>query len=296
VETNKSCEEEILSNPSTPSLVNENTASCYDFICQNGGICTYQPRKECESDKVCTESVINDCQSNVPVGECKEYSGCSSQLNDDGLWEAKCEYKNTERWNELVKEENHCFEVICKDNEWILQERDNVSEWRSQTTGCFEYFCDNESGGLFLNLCNNSDGIDRKCVNDTCDDVNNDDKKVWKVKIEFDDLHSSDLNVTELLEMISVACGVEVEDIGISVEVSETGIISIFVYVDDEEVAQSIVSTMNEIDKKEDCGYGVLCRSKSVVIVTKTLELSQSHQTVNYVILTLIMIFVAAMN
>jgi len=61
---------------------------------------------------------------------------------------------------------NHCYEVlVCDENHTSIYKRANATEWESQSHGCYEYVCDNATGGVVI-TCNNSKSL--KCVNDQC--------------------------------------------------------------------------------------------------------------------------------
>jgi len=63
---------------------------------------------------------------------------------------------------------NHCYEAVYINGNFVQQKRKNATEWENKTTGCVEYRCDDVNGGITLDICNSSDGISRKCVDDEC--------------------------------------------------------------------------------------------------------------------------------
>ena len=103
-----------------------------------------------------------------------------------------------------------------------------------------------------------------------------------------------ELNTTDIVETICSSSGVKTDDIIVEIEMDENGhIISVNIYVDDEESANMIMDSINELEKGEDCGYGVLCRSKSVKISSAYVFLSGSER--NSIIMALSTLIILTM-
>jgi len=105
----KDCAEEVLNDPKTPSLINADTASCYDFVCVGDGICNYTAHDKCGKLQ-CTEEM---CKSGK---KCMPYTGCSEQLVD-GVWTPQCVYDKKEGWQTVG-----CYEYNC-DNESMISSK-----------------------------------------------------------------------------------------------------------------------------------------------------------------------------
>jgi len=107
--------------------------ACAIYSC-NGTALVSQPRELCNNASACF------------TGKCNEKTG-------------KCEYKRVSGYDELKKNENQCYEVVCNgNNEWSLKLRDDMSRWIDKTNGCVKYDCDNQTGkySTVIESCNNA--------------------------------------------------------------------------------------------------------------------------------------------
>ena len=190
----------------------------------------------------------------------------------------------TENYHNMV---NQCFYARCYDGSLLQEKRTNASSWEERTNGCAEYYCNDENGPISWSNCNSSDNytennnyicMDNKCV----------ERRIgWIVEIEISEFSGND---TEIKEQIQQLTGIEVEEIGFVLD-DKGSIIHIILYVNDEEVGETIVKAVESLNKHEGCEYGVLCRTKTIRLISPAYEsLSGSTENQIYKILTVIMI------
>jgi len=66
----------------------------------------------------------------------------------NGCYLYYCDNEAGNLYNETYHSErdNECYKVTCENGKWVTKERDNATEWKRQSNGCYEYYCDNETG------------------------------------------------------------------------------------------------------------------------------------------------------
>jgi len=103
-------------------------------------------RYDCNNETGPVPTVLVHCNETPACyegpGKCDETSG-------------ECSYNKKKGWEELIKLENHCFEVVCENDEWVLTKRANATEWEGNSTKCVICQCLNESGPSMTDLCSN---------------------------------------------------------------------------------------------------------------------------------------------
>jgi len=178
---------------------------------------------------------------------------------------------------------NHCYQGTFIDGYMRQQLRKNATDYEDLTNGCMEYHCSNQSGRVSWSLCNSTENVSNICIRGQCvSDAmpRTPNGKKWSVVLLLvsDEVKPDDVNITDIALITSNMSGVDVNDIVIGVEVDDEGyVISVVVYVDDEEMANSIAYAVQEMDKGEQCQHGVLCKTKSVTIeVAELTDLSTS--------------------
>jgi len=297
IETEKNCTAVILASTETSSLINENTASCYDFICGSRGKCSYKAHKEC--GRVCDEEAENECQRSASAMKNCTQGKCTEILKN-GIWQAKCVYDKQDGWQELV--ENHCYETVCEKDKWVLKERDNATATENE---CYEFHCDNETGGVTKNKCVSSDTVERVCLNDQCiatEKLNEEFEKLnedyeWNIEIMFGGVDAASLDTEEVKRSISEAVGVTADLMKVSVQIDGSGKVSrIIVSLNDENAAQIIVDAVNECSTYDTNGNinskckGVLLKSRAVHILPKVLsEAANLHSMVIVTMIAMLM-------
>jgi len=169
----------------------------------------------------------------------------------------KCEYTKNDGWDVLGKE-NNCFEVVCENNEWIVQKKKSVEDWEKLSNGCVECKCDNESGSVAVSLCNSDNEmcVDNKCVEKKTMKENG--KVPVVIELDSEKVKVNDINAAEILKIVD-----NVETIGWE---SDKDHIRVILYTKDEETAQSVANTVKSLQKGEGCSYGILCQASSVYL------------------------------
>ena len=149
--------------------------------------------------------------------------------------------------------ENQCYEFIVNGpDDYFIQKRTNAVEWERKTNGCLEYYCDNESGYLFNNLCDKQDGIERICMDDKCTEVktmNDDNNDKVIIEIEMQDISVNNTNITEIQMAVvefAQSVNIEIDPKNVGIEVNDDGqIIRIYIIVDNEDDANKLIETLD---------------------------------------------------
>ena len=151
-------------------------------------------------------------------------------------------YFNSSFFDDVRQFENHCYEVMIWDNEtYEVKKRYNATQWedRNSEHDCIKYVCENSSGPVPRNKCDESEGR-VLCMNGECVKEEAIDKRVC-VEIEMREMIKS----SEVTEAIILS---ELEELGISTDGIIVGwetdgegyIVRLMVYVDDATVAETI--------------------------------------------------------
>jgi len=196
-------------------------------------------------------------------GACYEVDGVCNETN------GKCEYDRSQKWYELKDQVNECNDVVCNGTTWIVQRRDNATDWEILSDNCREFQCDS-FGPLAWSTCNSTVEDSKMCMNDECVELKT--KKHGKVAVEIvfysRDVTVVRMNMTDVLEIIREVSGVSIDPVNIGWESDEEGFINrVILFVDGNEAANTVVSSINSISKGWSCQYGVLCESRYVSII-----------------------------
>jgi len=169
---------------------------------------------------------------------------------------------------------NHCFLPKVFGEAFIQAERTNASEWHARTFACATFMCENDVGGVAWGECNTSDKTvlcvgDQQCV----------DKKEMKrdVSVEIDldaGVSVTDISSVEITHTLEVSVEIPPDaNLTIAWENNDKGdVISVIVYVNDEDTADNIASVVKDIKKGENCTYGTLCNANGVRVIAKKSE------------------------
>ena len=191
----------------------------------------------CHNESGRQQRVLDICEDADPcyVGRC---------VNETGL----CEYTPIAGYDELVGQQNKCYELVCEDNKrWAIHRRENATDWEDRTNDCMHYECHNESGYMSWSMCNSTKEEKRICMNEQCI-VEDEHDKGWSVELDVKDLSPEELDILDPLTSIGELTGVDREHLSLAVEVDESGnIMRVVVFVKDEETATMLADTMNSI-------------------------------------------------
>jgi len=237
---------------------------------------------EWESKSIgCVEyQCINDTEEISKTEHCEEKECQNSKCNDIN---GQFDYEPTDEWKEAIKQENHCYEVVCEDNKPVVKKRYNATQWENRTNGCVEYQCDNSTGPITKIICESSDAVNRFCINDQC--VENKEIVNNKVAVEItlaDGVNIAEMSTEAVLEVLAETLSIETKDVIVEWEMNEEGnVIRMIVYVSDEETASLIATTIDEVKDDDDCQYGILCKAKEVLLVTDESGSQNLHNIIN---------------
>jgi len=101
----------------------------------------------------------------------------------------------------------------------------------------------------------------------------------------------TEINTTELLEIINEQCGIDTDGMVIGFEIDDEGyIIRIIIYVEDEATALQLVEAVNDLEKDDNCQSGILCDTKEARIITTSISSGDSvHKMMKNIIYPMIM-------
>jgi len=145
---------------------------CYEVVCDENNEWSVQKRKEVAE--------WEDRKSKCKIYECNNLTGLTFAAQttcDEGPkchtgkcneTSGDCIYEKIAGYDELIGQENHCYEVACDGEKWILQKRQNATEWENLTDGCTQYQCHNELGPISWSICNSSRTVGNKCEDGQC--------------------------------------------------------------------------------------------------------------------------------
>ena len=235
--------------------------------------------------------VTCESYSYTALDYCSDSSSADSQ-SSSGTHSSSgvCQNVTSSDWNELIKQENQCYQVVCDedDDKWIVKKRESAIGWENRKDEC-----NNESGTISWSSCNSTQDTVRVCVNDKCTEKKKMMETSVSVEIDIDEtIQVTEINLTELLDILNVQCGIDTNGMVIGFETDEEGyIFRIIIYVENEETAIHLVEAVNELDKGANCQSGILCRTKEARIITTNISLGYSiHMTMKNVINYMMMI------
>jgi len=146
---------------------------CYKGVFVDGGFATSKrvntTQWESESDgcvfHFCDNETGRETHLSCPDKECY-ISQCNKSTGS-------CDYIPFYPYDLLMEEENHCYEVVCYQNEWILQKRTNATQWENLTNACYEFMCMNLTGPESWQRENASEWENRstKCYEYKCNNL-----------------------------------------------------------------------------------------------------------------------------
>ena len=125
------------------------------------------------------------------------------------------------------------------DGSCSASETNSAIEWEKQSNECIEYLCDNLKGNIKRSRC---ECIDGRCI--TQEDTEN---KTHAIEMDVEDLNSTNITSIDIAIELSDLTGIDLDDIIISVEYNDDGIITkIIVYVNDESTADTLRNAVLE--------------------------------------------------
>ena len=150
--------------------------------------------------------------------------------------------------------QNKCYEFGVKEDECIIKKTVDAEDWENKTNGCVQYECNNETGRVYWNKCNNSTCVDGQCMDETSIT-----DKSWAVEVDINVSESAPITPEEVAAEVSQVSGINVSDITVGIEYDDKGVaVRIIIYVSEESDAKIIETSLNNMDKGDTC-EGVLC-------------------------------------
>jgi len=249
------CEKPVNSTYETCKAFQELFNHCYKggFSFINGNF-TQQKRKNATEwegkSNDCMKYICNDStgKESTPLKLCNEKGDChEGKCNETS---GECEYEKKTGW----EPDNHCYEVLCEGNEWVVKKRKNATEWEKLSDDCIRYECNNDTGSVAWNMiCNNSDELTQMCIDGKC--INNKTLIEEAVSIVFelvDGVLADDINATETKVRIVTEFGIEPDRVKIGWEVNDEGkVVRIVIFVDNVETAENILKSVQECNESQ---------------------------------------------
>jgi len=250
---------------------------CKNYTCdsQTG---TWNIVDKCDDGLVCTENHCNN-------GQCTFTEvNCTAKLMADPNTPEKvknamncyifecsesksCTYRAVDGWEEMIQQENQCYEVVCENNKAVLKMRENASSWENQTTDCVEFSCENASGVKVMNKC----GENMVCMNDTCvekEKMTTGEERV--VEIVFDEQSATWENFAVLVEAICKKNNLDPNSVKAGYERDSEGNVNrAFIITENENAADIIAEAINT-----ECANNTSWRIKTATVVPKGTNVS----------------------
>jgi len=187
----------------------------------------------------------------------------------------KTVYKS-DNCEQVVKQTNKCYGMTVTGTEISVWQRDSAKKWENQTNGCEEFKCDNEIGLVSWGKCNSTSGNTMMCLNGTCQEEG---QMMQEYTIEIslvEPFSATSIMSLDVLGDLHDATEYDTTNWIIGLETNEQGnVVQIVVVGDfDSQTANGVQLKLNEIERGENCQYGILCNMSGVRIVT---EPTSSH-------------------
>jgi len=210
------------------------------------------------------ETAFNGCDSLHHICVPKGFFGYSFCGRDDFCGTDSCE--------DLHFYADHCYEETCLLGDVIEIKRKNATEYEEQQHACVDYACDIDVGPVAWSMCNSTETQRFMCSNGGCLRFGTSDVRV-EIDVQ-DGVFAGDVNLVSLYDDLESLTNEHVLDVGIELR-DDAYVIHVVVIVDDENSGTIVVNAVNNLDKGENCEYGVLCRTSTARLVT--LEISEAN-------------------
>jgi len=198
-------------------------------------------------DSVFYNGTKNPCGNNT-FDTSNEWSvTCVNEQYSDNKFCGR-DFNSSDECISFVSQHNYCYEITAVSNESItIEKRKSASTWEKQTSGCFIYSCDNNTGETCINLCslNNT-----KCVNNFCESI---DENKYSFEFFLNDPFIPALDSDNAAQELSVMSGINQSEMTIAFDKDETGHnLRMLVFVDNETVAENLAKLVNDCISPED--------------------------------------------
>ena len=291
------CSHKVNASAETCRTFQRHFNHCYEGACVDGVVVAQKrsnaTEKELSMRNGCVHYVCENDTGNMLENLICEERQCYTGICDNSS--GNCSYEKIPGYDELIDQQNECYEIVCKDDLWVVQPRDDAEKWKKRTNKCAEYQCNNESGLLSWSMCNSTNSISRMCVSDQCIDTSTDvpSEQHFYVEIEMDvGVNVSEMDSGEILEIISQQLGVDTSEVRVAWEVDEEGyVIRVVVFVNDEETAKVIASGIDDMKKGDNCEGGVFCKSRRVTVVQNDFDGSTSVHDIKLTLFSVFLLF-----
>jgi len=162
---------------------------------------------------------------------------------------------------------NSCYKGYHTENGFVQEKKKSAIDWESQTNGCVEYKCVNDTGDVSWSLCNSSHAVVRLCLNDQCIEQRR--KKGASVVFDVDKHKPATLNISSIVYTLANLTGLDEDTISVGYQLDDEGyIVSVIVYAEDDHDIDVIVEAVDSAEKEgENCKYGILCEAKNIRVI-----------------------------
>ena len=132
------------------SLIAENH-QCYDIVCDNGHWILRNKDSAIEWES--------------QTGDCMNYT-CDDQTGDNITTKL-----NIEIWNRMNATDNHCYDIVCENEQWVFQKKDFFSQCDNQVNSCFKCECNNETGEVTTTNLYPDEWKELNDIHNPCNDI-----------------------------------------------------------------------------------------------------------------------------
>jgi len=202
-------------------------------------------------------------------------------------------FSDASSFKDLKKSHNHCYQVVmCNNTYAYARKRENATMWEKDI-GCFDLSCNNNSGKVIDTPCDKKSSY--VCIGSKCEVLKDVAQGKTVVKIEVSDLDSYIFNSTNIALDIESDSDVDSDKFKVGIRVDDEGQVTLFLIVDDEESAKTIVNNVESCIHSSnyyfDCSYLIeYIKSAKILSESEISEDAASHSQGTFIIILSFMI------
>jgi len=268
---------------------------CYEVACNGTQWVLSKTEKALEIEKNSYGCVHYECDSSTGGSKvttfCEERACYNSICNETS---GDCSYEEIDGYEEKKAMENDCFKVVCNGESWELQKMDNATIVEEESDGCIAHQCTLDEGLIHSSDCVSTEDMNRACIQEECVENRIEDMvERPRVSIEITvRIRVNEVNTSDIINSIVMLTTIQLEKRQVGYEIDREGfVIRIIIYVDNKEIADTILRALKGITK-EGCVYGLFCETKNIetlgVVTEQDISVASSIHTMT---MSLILMF-----
>jgi len=198
----------------------------------------------------------------------------------------------SQKYEELVEQENSCYEALCIDNEPVLQKRPDATYMEGYKSECFQYACNNASGRSATRKCRTYICMADKCANAAMLKAT-DDKSVVEISVD-NDVTIDNYTMDEMKTDISESSEVDPDAIIVAMESDDDNNVHRIFVVADDSSAKAVVAAVEGCKSCRTTCNGIMRHVQSSRIISKqhnTLSTSSQLQSATMLVVASMLYF-----